>query len=522
MERLGKSAIGLAFGIIVFLLVAIPFLAQGFRTGAIASGGTPPVMAASCSESDVATALTTAASRPDGTVVQIPAGTCTWTGASAITQTFTNSVTIQGAGAVSSTAGGAATTGTDQTTIIDNITHGPSYSMAFTTTAGKSFRFTGIAVIQNASSTTPNNGIIVIDGPSTSVRVDHCHFFMLLSAYEVAFEGSVTGVMDHNYINTTDGEAGIAFDNGQGWNGGSSSDNGDASWADSDHWGSSEFMFLEDSRIEAPIGDSHDGGRYVIRHCTVQTSSNGQMFNHGVTDSRGRGVRAAEVYANTFDNTGNNSNPTYSVNSGTLLYWGNAVTGGYQNAILISYNFRTTAGGGSYHYVAPPNGWGFCGTAAGGPSSWDGNNNSSGYPCLDQPGRGQGQLLNGLGFPSAANTVTGTQTWPHEALSPIYVWNNNYVPQYYTAAPIIGNSTGGSGASITTQNTDFYVQFGTYGEIGTFNGTRGIGQGTFAGITATCTVGVGYWATDQSKLYVCSATNVWTAYYTPYQYPYPY
>jgi chitodextrinase len=32
---------------------------------------------------------------------------------------------------------------------------------------------------------------------------------------------------------------------------------------------------------------------------------------------------------------------------------------------------------------------------------------------------------------------------------------------------------------------------------------------------------VAYWATDQNTLYQCTATNTWTAYYTPYTYPHP-
>jgi len=73
-----------------------------------------------------------------------------------------------------------------------------------------------------------------------------------------------------------------------------------------------------------------------------------------------------------------------------------------------------------------------------------------------------------------------------------------------------------------------------------FNGTQGTGCGTLASRPATCTTGVGYWATTQScstvpsasigvnpttplsgTLYKCTSTNTWTAYYTPYTYPHP-
>jgi hypothetical protein len=72
-----------------------------------------------------------------------------------------------------------------------------------------------------------------------------------------------------------------------------------------------------------------------------------------------------------------------------------------------------------------------------------------------------------------------------------------------------------------------------------FDGTSGIGAGPLANRPATCTIGVGYWATAQSTtdmtgmvgahpatpisgtLYKCTAPNVWTAWYTPYTYPHP-
>jgi hypothetical protein len=484
--------------------------------------------AASCNLSDVQAAINNElAKSADGDIISIPAGTCTWTGTTVVSASFTKSVTIQGAGAISATAGGSSTTGSDATLIYDNVIHsaGPSNSLVINIPAGKSFRLTGIAIGQNGISTTPSDAIVSLNGSSTAVRIDHCHFFMLLSSHQMAFYGSLLGVIDHVYVSTTDGQAGFYFSNGETWQG-ATDGVGDQSWVDTEHWGSSQFMFMEDSRIEAPVSDSHDGARYVIRHCTIQTSSNGQIFNHGLTDSRGRGVRAVEVYQNTFTNTGNNSNPTIGLNSGTLLYWGNTVTGGWGNAVMASYDSRTN--GATYRYLAPPNGWGYCGTSLG-PSNWDQNSGSSGYACMDQPGRGAGDLLTGW-FPTACNQTQGCSTyngqWPRQALSPIYVWSNIWTPQYYTSSPLMG--IGDSASSLFADNRDYYQQFGTYGETGTFNGTKGIGQGLLSARSTTCTAGpggntpgVGYWATDTNTLYVCNPTNTWTTYYTPYTYPHP-
>lgn len=72
-----------------------------------------------------------------------------------------------------------------------------------------------------------------------------------------------------------------------------------------------------------------------------------------------------------------------------------------------------------------------------------------------------------------------------------------------------------------------------------FDGKAGVGCGTLAARPATCTTGVGYWATTQDcnnlngmvgvapstpisgTLYKCTSTDTWTSYYTPYTYPHP-
>lgn len=61
-----------------------------------------------------------------------------------------------------------------------------------------------------------------------------------------------------------------------------------------------------------------------------------------------------------------------------------------------------------------------------------------------------------------------------------------------------------------------------------FTGATGVGTGTLASRPATCTTGVGYFATDQGSwnalgddglFYKCTSTNTWTLYYTPLNYP---
>lgn len=89
------------------------------------------------------------------------------------------------------------------------------------------------------------------------------------------------------------------------------------------------------------------------------------------------------------------------------------------------------------------------------------------------------------------------------------------------------------GRNVALENYD------VWNENASFDGTAGVGCGTLAARPATCTTGVGYWATDQScsdltglvgvdpatpiagTLYKCTATDTWTAYYQPYTYPHP-
>jgi hypothetical protein len=470
--------------------------------------------ATNCSQAAVAAAIKSEQANPkDGDIISIPAGSCTWS--SQLVQTFNNSVTIQGAGAISATTGGASTTGSDVTSITDNF----GGFLVFTTTSGKSFRFTGIAVV---GSVIASNGIINIAGTSSSVRVDHCHMVTpSTSTVGLYIGGSVLGVADHMYFDSGAGgfiSLPIVMHNGNGWNGSSLSDFADHSWNDTDHWGSNQFFFFEDDRwSQGDIGDAHDGARYIIRHSTV-TGSHGQMYNHGLTDARGRSTRAAEVYLNTFNRTVQDGAPSYSINSGTLLYWGNTSTD-YRYMVQQDYTRKDNA---TYPYGTTPGGWGNCnGTTTS--TAWDGT--SPGYPCLDQPGRGKGDLLNGQNFPNALNTTTSTISFAHQALSPVYVWNNTFNDAGFSPEGYITASY----ATLFADNTDYYQQFDpTFGEPGSFNGTKGVGQGLLSARPSTCTAGpggntpgVGYWATDTNTLYVCNPTNTWTVYYTPFTYPHP-
>src|SRR6266566_7593357 len=102
----GTTAAFITKGLVLVILVTALY--------APASRAQRTYTAAGCSQAQIQAAVNAELVAPvDGDIVAIPAGSCTWTGNTTLVSTFTRSVTIQGAGAISATTGGASTTGTD-------------------------------------------------------------------------------------------------------------------------------------------------------------------------------------------------------------------------------------------------------------------------------------------------------------------------------------------------------------------------------------------------------------------------
>ena len=469
----------------------------------LASATTTPktLNAASCNASDVQRALNQA---HDGDTVAIPAGTCHWT--TRVDYTASGALTIIGAGKQTVVGGG------DATVIIDEVDRSKNdvSALSIATMLGKPFRLSGITITDNGTSKS-SGGSIRITGYSQEVRVDHIHFNM--SHLAMKFSDWVYGVVDHcladhqhNVINISH----AAWDNQRF---------GDGSWADTSHFGSNRFIFFEDNIFNGGAGrsdwhgsyanDCDTGGRFVFRHNTFNGSA---LMDHEM-EIRKRGCRAFEIYQNTF-----NASPTSPLNFGTFLrvgtglIWGNSYTGYVKVVTAVTDRAGTNNG----NWGAPPLKWGFCGTKFG-PSAWDGNTDATGYPCLDQIGRGAGELLANT-FPAVINTVSNKIAWPRQVQEPVYLWNNTYNPPPANDKDHIWSD----GSALTKENRDYYLELPNYDEpTAKFNGSAGVGQGPLPARPANCTPLVAYWATDTSTLYQCSAKNTWTVYYTPYIYPHP-
>jgi hypothetical protein len=350
------------------------------------------ITAASCALPDVQAAINAAV---DSNTVVIPAGTCTWASSLVITGKI---LVIKGAGI-------------DQTVIVDGVSKetwpNVPQVLAYATKPGGLTRITGLT-FQGGTITDPNNkGMVLISGNSDQFRMDHVRIITTTTS-GVFFSGNVRGVVDSSVFTINSWHIGIYVFH-ESWN--NTGDFGDASFADDSHFGTDRAIFVEDNTFTsingAPAIDGWSGSRVVFRHNTLMNTA---FANHGTeTGGRWRGQRTFEVYDNTITFTQWQWPNMVGMRGGTGVVFNNAGTytgNGYAHDVTEVTAYRYSDRSRTY---TP---WGFCD----GSNVWDGNQESTGYPCLDQPGRGRGTLLSGYD-----PTPIG---WTAQALDPVYAWSN--------------------------------------------------------------------------------------------------
>jgi hypothetical protein len=526
----------------LFTLIALTIAVSAPRTSA-QSCTTATCTAASVSESDFLAALPSSANKNATVVVNLPAGSATWN------STFTyavpsavTSLTIQGTTTVncSGTPGtsGYSCSAADSTVINDSVTNSSTPLWSINTSSSTTlFRITGITLQPlNASVTAKSQGIVNFTGNTKNFRWDHSDIVVSNNDNSgPEFDGQIEGVLDHNEFQCG---TNASFTNciriyndlldGVG--------NGDGGWMAATQWGSQHALFLESNYVVGGYTtDCETAGREVLRYNTFYDSQDASGALHSTKDPAGamRGCRSLEFYHNYMSGP-SVVDATTGGEGASTIEWGNTLGNLSNDRFYSGGLWRSEAGQAESEPAGrtPPNGWGLCGANK---SPWDGNNNSStGYPCLDGLGRGQqAQQMNGAGFPSRANTATGTQSWPQQYLEPIYLWMNT-LPSGMTAEVQLTDSS-------STVNKDVYYDCNSYNSScsGGFTGAAGTGYGSRASRPTTCTAGPGgtyatsptgsygvaYFATDdnggQGELYVCSSTNIWTPIYEPYSYPHP-
>ena len=301
---------------------------------------------------------------------------------------------------------------------------------------------------------------------------------------------------------------------------------GGLTWSTAVNPGSDEAIYVEDNTFTTARNpaltppnatDMSRGAKIVFRYNTV----NGQYSEVHPSFNYGRGQRWWEFYGNTYKSLGAGYKNGIYGRSGTGIILYNDFTSDvpYTHDVYFDEDRNT---GDPADNTTPA---GKCD----GNNNLDGNADATGYPCRDQVGRGTdaSRWVDVNGNPTAyvANLA---RPGPVQALTPVYLVNNRT-----TSGGLVTAGVAAESADHIKANRDYYEQGAS------FNGTSGVGCGTLASRPATCTTGVGYWATTQScsnltgmvganpstpisgTLYKCTAPNIWTTYYTPYTYPHP-
>lgn len=306
----------------------------------------------------------------------------------------------------------------------------------------------------------------------TKIRIDNMVFTSIGNLPAIDIAGPFYGVVNSN---TFSGFTTLVH---RAWGTGT----GQANWDNFGPYtfGTANSMYYEDNQYTdiAAIADCDLGGRYVARYNTISLSSDGTPlydYHGGGAGDGDYGCFGGSIYGNHINRNGNNA---YMV--------------GLRTAHLVGF-----------------------------------------INDLDSsPGSGGWSLYTGE---SGANACPPSNYYSDQIIHDSYFWNNRRGPTGTLIAAEVGTDNCGSAdpPSAIVENTSFW----NHNE--SFDGTVGMGCGTLASRPATCTTGVGYWATTQScsdltgmvgvspttkisgTLYKCTATNTWTAYYTPYTYPHP-
>lgn len=446
-------------------------------------------------------------SASDGATLTFAAGSYTWGGGTPITPSISKGVTFA-----------CESIGACNVTWSSTMWHTPQG------TSSKLYRWTGFTFNSGSSA---GFWLLHEQGPESLIsqlRIDHNTFN--IEGHEVLLQTAsnttiyLYGVIDHNTITATNMTA-IPFSYTMAY---------DFVDPPTGTLGSAKNLFFEDNVITALSGGGPgcmDGWGPMGWVWRFNTITNCRTVTHGVMHSWG--PANLELYGNRYTYNSSATLPTgyraiHHQGSGSYGVWGNDFT-------TTSHDSDTIV---VLHYRAfQPNGAPGCT----GSNSMDGNRSPTstymGYPCYHQPGRDfDGQL------------------WPNFAFKNRWTDNGAKID-------LIINAGGGVSPDYTNfhlkQNRDLYNAVSASAQTSPtspFNGTTGIGFGTLANRPTTCTTttepadagrgGVMYWATDEGNwntstsnphgvqqngadgvLYMCTATNTWSVYYTPYPYPHP-
>jgi hypothetical protein len=357
------------------------------------------------SEADVRAKINGASA---GDIVTIPTGTFLW----AAPLSVNKAITLKG----NSTMPGAGTstpTRNDLTIIQDALPRPGVYSdrlvVLNTGTAGGRITMEGITF------TTPGSLAKIVsaayfyvndDSGIPRFRITNCHFDHIKANSVLRTNTWAYGVVDHCIFDLSGWSFASTIEHktygGKTW--------GDGAWADYPWYGTNKFFFFETNSFFStntvnPLADSSGAGRVVVRH---NYCHNVHPSTHGTEDRR-RGVRAFEVYDNTFDYSVPSGG--FSLRSGTGLIHDNIFTG-------IKPRNGKLGNGACYRYWRYIPDWinGTLGPMALGDNVWDMNDtDGNGHYTWGQPPHlFESGTIESTTLPSGNATITltdSTKTW---------------------------------------------------------------------------------------------------------------
>lgn len=499
--------------LVVLGLLLVPSMAEAACSGS----GLTWTCTAGSTGANVQSAIN---SGTDGMTITFDAGTYDWTGSAQAKFSNSKATTL-----ICATPPSSVGSATSNQCLITKANRPVFGSDALTGTISKAYRISGFTFDLNAS--TSGFGTIYWDSYNggtgtatvTSVRVDHNTFqngsngaqtTLIASGGPPSQKMHLYGVYDHNYYTNATQMTAIL------WIG-----NFDGTF--DSPFGTANNVFFEDNILDyTAVGnasaqgctDGWGGMALVARH---NSSRNCLWAAHGVQHSGGPA--------------------NYEFYDNTIVMDAGSVSAGVQDCyrcfhhqgsgeIIAFNNIFTAYSGKASNAISVAHYRSFGGAT---PTQCDGNDVTlpdgnrtpigtyRGYPCYHQPGRD-------------FKTLT---------LHPMYAWNNRwsdtaakiplFVEDFVTPPDYI--------LLHVAADRDYYNSVSKDAQTSNtspFNGTTGMGFGTHISPDyrpTTCTPtsealdagngGVGYFATDENILYLCTSTNTWTAIYTPYTYPHP-
>jgi hypothetical protein len=462
---------------------------------AACSGSSPNRTAASASRTDVNDCVTAASS---GDTINVPAGTANW--GSPIALPSNKDLTLAGATVISCTGGSSSDNPVSCSAANNtNITCGGG---CVTINLAATHRITGFTFL----GITDSAGILFDGNQSLSkhFRVDHNRLVSSgWSRLNISGDSNAVhpqGVVDHNIIVNI---SWTHYGTDHQWDDSCTTCQHQL-WAQTTTLGggtavtSIEANHFQHTSANTNSIDGNHGSRSMFRFNNI-TSGRHTAEVHGM-QGQNRGPQRSEIYHNAASNlTGFSGTVFFRGGSGVIF--GNRQSNAFSFGVLFT-NDRS-------ELDDPVETVGDCdGTHSG----VDQNSGQRGWRCRDQVG-----------------VIGDNVQWQH---SPFGAWNQKLAPVY-----VWDNLTGASQMDVevdTAGDADVHIQANRdfYNYTTSFNGTSGVGSGPIASRPSTCTTGVGYWATNQGEwnsleagpdgqLYKCTATNTWSLYYTPYQYPHP-